>query len=113
VRFPNHGDDSAVPSEIALCLYRVAQEAVNNVVRHSGARSVTMWLRQEGTDLVLEVTDDGRGMDVAGAMRGGGLGLRSATERVRAVGGLLTVESTPGVGTTIRAVIRLPEADDA
>jgi len=113
VRFLNHDDDSAVPSEIALCLYRVAQEAVNNVVRHSGAPSVTMWLRQEGTDLVLEVTDDGRGMDVAGAMPGGGLGLRSATERVRAVGGVLTVESTPGVGTTIRAVIPLPEADDA
>jgi signal transduction histidine kinase len=98
---------------VALCLYRVVQEALNNVVRHSGARRANVLLHLEGGHLALRVTDDGRGFESAPAGRSTGLGLRSAAERVAAVGGLLTVESAPGAGTTVRVAIPLDARHDA
>jgi signal transduction histidine kinase len=101
-----HCDPAEVPPDVALCLYRVLQEALTNVVRHSGARQVEVLLELEGPGLALRITDDGRGFATA-AGRSPGLGLRSATERVAAVGGTLTVDSAPGTGTTVRAAIPL------
>jgi signal transduction histidine kinase len=113
VRLASHGDTSAIPRDVALCLFRVAQEAVNNVIRHSRARSIDLALRREGTALLLQVTDDGRGFPAGARDQATGLGLRSATERVRAVGGTLAVESAPGAGTTVRVAVPLREAEDA
>jgi signal transduction histidine kinase len=107
VRMVNGGDTSAIPRDVALCLFRVAQEALSNVVRHSGARRVDLSLRREGAELLLDVADDGRGFTVGAPDQGTGLGLRSAAERVRAVGGALTVGSEPGAGTRFRATVPL------
>ena len=113
VALVNQCDPSGIPQDVALCLYRVVQEALNNVVRHSGAGRVDVLLRLEGSDLILGVTDDGRGFDSAPGRPTPGLGLRSAAERVAAVGGVLTVASAPGAGTTVRAAIPLNGARDA
>jgi two-component system sensor histidine kinase UhpB len=113
VHLRNGDDTRSVPPDVALCVYRVAQEALNNVVRHSGARRVDLSLHCRAEGLLLEVADDGRGFaSTAPARRG--LGLRSAAERVRAVGGDLSVNSSPGAGTTVRVTVPLggPRATD-
>jgi len=83
-------------------LYRVAQEALHNALRHSGAAHIDVTLARRARRVVLEVTDDGGGFvpDVPGT--GGGLGLASMRERATSAGGTLTVRSAPGAGTTIR-----------
>ena len=110
LRVANNHDTSAIPLDVAMCLYRVAQEALSNVVRHSQAHSVDVSLRREGADLVLQLTDDGQGMGASGQGPGTGLGLRSAAERVRLVGGALAVRSAPGQGTTVCVAVPVKEA---
>jgi signal transduction histidine kinase len=81
-------------------LYRVAQEALHNALRHSGARQVRVSLAEHQRRAVLEVTDDGRGFLVQPPP--GGLGLSSMRERANSVGGTLTIRSAPGAGTRVR-----------
>ena len=92
-----------VGKDEALCLFRVAQEALNNVVRHAGARAATVTVRQMDGGLLLAVRDDGVGFDLAGPAIGRSLGLASMRERVQLVDGTLDVESAPGRGTAIVA----------
>ncbi len=93
-------------ADSSLCLFRVAQEALRNVERHSGASGVTVSLRQRDGGLLLTVRDDGVGFDPA--VQGGGrsLGLASMRERVELVGGTLRIDSEPGEGTAIVAWVR-------
>ncbi|MCL4787920.1 MAG: hypothetical protein KJ070_14190 [Verrucomicrobia bacterium] len=97
----------AIPSEVALCLYRLIQESLQNVVRHSGARTARVELRAQADHISLVITDSGTGFDVERARREGGLGLSSMQERVRLVRGTLIVKSGPGSGTRIEAHIPL------
>jgi two-component system sensor histidine kinase UhpB len=113
VRLSNAGDTAAIPQDVALCVYRVAQEALSNVIRHSGASSVDLLLRQEDGDLFLQVTDDGHGLRTPVPGPGSGRGLRFAAERVRAVGGVLRVESLPGQGTTVSVAVPLNGSNHA
>lgn len=106
------GDLPLIRQDVALCLYRVAQEALTNVVRHSGARRVELLLAVDQFQLTLEIRDDGRGFNPE-TPNGRGLGLHSLTERVRLVGGGLTVNSRAGRGTTLRASIPLRNSTDA
>ncbi len=93
-----------VPRESAAVLYRVAQEAVRNVTKHSNARTLTLRLAREGASLVLTVEDDGRGFDPELAMSTtSGLGLFTMRERVALVDGELTVRSGAGIGTRLTA----------
>ena len=89
--------------EKALCLFRVAQEALNNVARHAGAGAANVTLRQVDDGLLLAVRDDGIGFDPASPGRGRSLGLASMRERVRLVNGTIDVESAPGRGTSVIA----------
>jgi two-component system sensor histidine kinase UhpB len=109
----NHGDSSAVPRDVALCVFRVAQEVLNNVVRHSGAHSVDLLLRCDGDEVRLAVADDGHGFAPSTPGFNFGLGLHSAAERVASVGGTLAIESTPGAGTTVCVAIPIRESDGA
>jgi signal transduction histidine kinase len=96
-------------------LYRSAQEALHNVIKHAGARRATVRLDVEaGERLVLEIEDDGMGFDPA-AVPAGHLGLRTMADRVGQIGGTLEIESAPGSGTTVRvaAPCRPPVAMDA
>ncbi len=90
-------------SDAALCLFRVAQEALNNVTRHAGARAASVTRRQLDGGLVLAVRDDGAGFDPASPRTRRSLGLASMRERVRLVDGTLDIESAPGRGAAIIA----------
>ena len=82
---------------------RVAQEALQNAVRHAGAQRVGVHLGRDGGRLVLEISDDGAGFDPADpALRSRRLGLTSMEERARRLGGRLEIRSAPGAGTTVR-----------
>lgn len=92
-----------LPGEIEDVVFRVAQEALHNALRHSGAGHVDVSLRAADGELVLEVSDDGRGFDVPSALRGSRrLGLASMRERAASVGGRVDIRSAPGSGTTVR-----------
>ncbi|MET8553627.1 GAF domain-containing sensor histidine kinase [Streptomyces sp. NPDC004959] len=92
----------ALPAAQEEALLRVAQEALHNALRHSGAAHVGVVLRRAGRGAVLRVTDDGGGFDARGVRRAGRhLGLVSMRDRAAGVGGSLTVDSAPGKGTTI------------
>ncbi|WP_458242945.1 GAF domain-containing sensor histidine kinase [Streptomyces sp. MAI_2237] len=92
----------ALPSAQEEAVLRVAQEALHNALRHSGADHVDVTLTRRGTAAVLRVTDDGVGFDPHGIRRAGRhLGLVSMRDRTSGVGGRLTVESAPGKGTVI------------
>jgi two-component system, NarL family, sensor histidine kinase LiaS len=94
------------PLEVEQALFRVAQEALANVARHSGATQVDVRVAWEGGTLSLAIQDDGRGFDGAMA-EGRGVGLRSMRERVEGMGGTMLVSSTPG-GTRVEARVPLP-----
>ena len=100
----------ALPPEISLCLYRVLQEGLQNVLKHSGSRRAHVSLNGHVDTVSLTVQDSGIGFDPGDAMRGPGLGLTSMKERLKVVGGQLAIDSQRGHGTTIRAVapVRLP-----
>ena len=100
---------SPVPAPLASVLYRVAQEALRNAVRHAAARTLELRLRHEPGAAVLEVTDDGRGFDVERAEeRRPGMGLFSMRERVALVNGRLVVTSGRDGGTRVVATVPLP-----
>jgi NarL family two-component system sensor histidine kinase LiaS len=91
-----------LPLEAERACFRVAQEALANVARHSGASHIQITLDSTEEGLTLTIADDGRGFDpTTGENRG--LGLRSMRERVEAIGGVLTVHSAPGRGTHVIA----------
>ena len=85
-------------SAVEVAVLRVAQEALHNALRHSGAAQVSVRLSYEGGRLTLAVQDDGDGFEPHGAH---GLGLMSMRERAESVGGAMTVASAPGQGTTV------------
>jgi signal transduction histidine kinase len=98
-------DAGAPPTEVGIALYRIAQEALNNVAKHSGATTATVSLSslgEPGGGLLLTIEDDGTGFDSAAAGFGQ-LGLGIMRERAEAIGATLTISSAPGQGTTVSA----------
>ena len=96
----------SVPHDMALCLYRVAQEALRNVAAHAAARQVEVRLSAVPRGVELRIADNGKGFDLEDARRRGGLGLIDIDERVRLVGGKLRIETQPGRGTVV--IVRVP-----
>lgn len=90
-------------------LYRIAQEALTNALKHSGARSITLLLNQSEESLRLSVTDDGQGMPPT-PRDTPGMGLSTMRYRARALGGELTLQSQPGEGTVVSCEVPLPPA---
>jgi PAS domain S-box-containing protein len=91
----------ALPIEVKVALYRIAQEALTNAAKHAAARSITVHLRTTRTGgLVLEITDDGRGFD-SEAIPAGHFGLAIMHERAQAMGATVRVQSHPGQGTRV------------
>jgi signal transduction histidine kinase len=95
-----------LPPDLQLAFYRIAQEALTNVMKHAGARNIRIGLTfsrnsaSDEADLVLEISDDGKGFDVVDAPRGRH-GLSSMRERADSVGALLQTLSQSGDGTTV------------
>lgn len=98
---------AAIPAGPALCLFRVAQEALRNVARHAKARSVEISLRGLEDGLQIAIRDDGAGFSPGAHAGRGSLGLTSMRERVLLLGGELDIESAPGRGTTVVAWVPL------
>ena len=92
----------SLPDAVRTCIYRVVQEALNNVARHSGAKSALVTVQQTEGSIVLTVKDDGSGFEPDKAR---GLGLLGMEERVKQLGGRLEIESQPGHGTLLRATL--------
>ncbi len=101
----NATDEPEAAPAIKEALYRVGQEALNNIAKHAGARAVVITLEESGAELVLRVRDDGRGFDAAKSFPGH-LGLHSMRERAASVGGVILINSVPGQGTEV--TIRVP-----
>lgn len=102
--FDADGDFADLGDDAQLVVYRVAQEALNNAARHSGAAHVRVRLsRGAGGGVDLEVADDGRGFAFEASERG--LGIAGMRERALLVGGEVTIESRPGAGTTVRLTV--------
>ncbi len=103
-------DPAGISSEIETILYRIIQEALNNVAKHSGARRASVVLQRVGENVQGIVEDDGCGFDTGKARfaskKGQRLGLLGIEERLGLVGGSLNVESTPGRGATL--IVRIP-----
>jgi PAS domain S-box-containing protein len=100
------GVPAGLGTDAALCLYRITQEALHNVVKHSGAARATVTLRSESGEIVLSIVDNGLGFDPIEVRQKDALGLVSMRERARLVQAQLVVFSKPGAGTTVE--VRLP-----
>jgi signal transduction histidine kinase len=98
----------SLPEEHRTCIYRLVQEAVNNAVRHANARTVEVAVRRDCQRVNVTVQDDGAGFDTRFTR---GLGLLGMEERVRRLGGRLKINSEPGRGTLIDAVLPVVELD--
>ncbi len=91
-----------LPTSVGEGLYRIAQEALNNILKHAKATRVTVRIHSENSRVALEIVDNGTGFDPDEMTDYGGMGLASMRERAEKLGGSLTVLSKPGQGTTIR-----------
>jgi signal transduction histidine kinase len=100
---------SSLPPDLMLCVFRVVQEALQNAIKYSRARQVTVDLQGTADGLALTIVDDGDGFDVQAAW-GKGLGLISMGERLEAVGGRFDIRSTRGSGTRLKASVPLRAA---
>jgi signal transduction histidine kinase len=96
-----------LPQQIALCLFRVLQEALHNAIKHSGARRFDVSLNGTSSEILLAVHDSGVGFDPEKAISGKGLGLISMKERLKLVDGQLSINSKLRSGTTIHARVPL------
>jgi PAS domain S-box-containing protein len=102
-------DDQTLPEQTRFALFRIYQQALNNVTRHARARQVTICLRLDSEQVTLEIEDDGCGFILPARRielaRQGHLGLVGAAERAEAIGGQLKIRSVPGQGTLLRAIV--------
>jgi two-component system, LuxR family, sensor kinase FixL len=111
IEFADRSVPRRVPEAKALCLYRIVQEALHNVVKHSGGTVARVELAMEGGELRLAIADDGVGFDPKKMRANGSLGLVSMAERARFVHGLLSVESHAGKGTRVEVRVPIAAAD--
>ena len=94
-----------LPEESGLCMFRVTQECLHNIAKHSAAAAATLILERTSTNLRLTVSDNGRGFLQSVAWNKAGLGLTSMKERVLSLRGQLEIRSAPGAGTEVRVTI--------
>src|SRR5579872_2820221 len=107
IDFRCDGIPEELPSEVSLCLFRVLQEALHNAAKYSGAAVFEVSLTGSPQQIELKVHDSGVGFDAKVASNGHGLGLTSMKERLRLVGGQLSIDSNPNQGTTVTARVPL------
>ena len=112
VDFEHHGVPQSLGTEASLALYRIVQEALHNVMKHSGAREARVSLIGSADHVDLRIADGGAGFAAASPSRSG-IGLVSMRERADAVGGTITIESSVGGGTRIAVSIPLPSSDQS
>jgi signal transduction histidine kinase len=112
VKLTHRSVPESVHSEVALCLYRVTQECLNNIARHSGASKAAVGIRRIEGNIVLSIADNGTGFDPALVSDLSGLGIVGIRERVRLVNGTVSIDSQPGHGTQIDVRVPLTQRTD-
>lgn len=100
-------DGAPMPRDIAIALFRIVQEGITNIIRHAGARAVTLRLALEPAACRISLSDDGSGFDATDPKFRWSHGITGMRQRVRALGGQFEIESVPGTGTTLRVLIPL------
>jgi signal transduction histidine kinase len=105
----SHAVPENLPRDVALCLFRIAQEGLRNIARHANATQAEIRLRRLDGGLQIVIRDDGSGFDPARDRNRVSLGLASMRQRAALLGGKVDIDSSPGHGTTIRAWIPLKE----
>jgi signal transduction histidine kinase len=112
IRFVHQDIPAQIPKDLTLCIFRIVQESLRNVVKHSGASKAKVELIRQFDRIDLFISDQGAGFDAGPEGRISGLGLISMRERLRLVSGQLFIESQPSRGTRIRAHVplRMPDA---
>lgn len=105
VQVAEEGVPADLGSDLTLCLYRVIQESLANVLRHSGASHALVSLQRREREITLKIADDGRGFDPATVPASHGIGLFSMRERLRLVSGRMSVCSQPGAGTEVTVIV--------
>jgi len=110
VIFRSKGVDTDIPADVRLCLFRIAQEALSNVVRHSGSRTAVVELKRTANRIGLTITDTGKGFDTRPFRVRKGLGLISMTERLRILSGDISIRSQPEKGTVVEVTVPLPKS---
>ena len=113
IDFQSHDMPPALPTELSLPLFRVLQEALRNATKHSGVKHFQVRLWGSSGEIHLTISDLGEGFDTKTALKSTGLGLVSMQERMRLVGGELSIESQPKSGTTIHARVLLGSGSDS
>jgi signal transduction histidine kinase len=107
------GFDESIPSRQAVALYRVAQEALTNAMRHSGAKKVQLKLIKGYPNIIMDIKDRGRGFPMKGdGAPGDGLGITGMRERIQHIKGTFDIQSAPGKGTRVRVTLPLEEGDE-
>jgi signal transduction histidine kinase len=113
IRFIHERAPADLPKDVALCLFRVLQESLNNAIRHSGVRDFEVALHGSLAEVLLEVTDGGAGFDPGWSGRNRGLGLISMKERLALVRGEIQITSRVGAGTSVLARVPLEAVPNA
>jgi signal transduction histidine kinase len=113
IEFTDQKVPKYLPSDISLCLFRIAQEAVQNAVKYSGTNQFSVALSATMEQVQLVVQDAGAGFDVEEAKKNRGIGLVSMQERAHLVHGIFSVESKPGKGTRIFAAVPFVAEDES
>jgi len=123
LQFDGFEPASRLTEDLNIALYRIAQEGLSNVIRHAGAGHATLQVRREPQQVVLALSDDGRGMALpqdgdafsgesehlpSGSVMQPGLGFASISDRVASLGGTLRLHSSPGAGTRLEVSVPLP-----
>ncbi len=112
IELVHHGVPRSLPGDVALCLYRIVQEALRNVIKHSGAERARVEFNGTAEELALQISDTGTGFDPGSVQVRRGLGLLSMRERLRLVSGKISVERLEPNGTRIEVRVPMPVSDD-
>jgi signal transduction histidine kinase len=109
--------DGVFPADTEINVYRIVQESLNNILKHSAAKRTSVVIHREDDHVCVTIEDDGRGFDYDALLkdptRKRGLGLTGLAERARIMNGDLKIESTPGQGTRLTFIVRVSPSDAA
>jgi PAS domain S-box-containing protein len=106
--------DDVFPKDAAMNLYRVVQESLNNILKHSHAKHASITLEHDVHEVLLRIEDDGCGFKTGKSEKSGkGLGLKNIAERVRMLGGKLAIDSQPGKGARVEVTIPISDGEQA
>jgi signal transduction histidine kinase len=109
IKFHHEGVDEAVlTDDQKIAIYRIAQEQLNNVLKHAEACSVEIMLEIDEGDIYLNITDDGKGFDPATEQRG--VGIRNMTSRAELYNGSVDIETAPGIGCSLKVVMKIKKS---